>query len=99
MVRHIVLWNFADALSDEEKREAAAKMKSLLEPIREKVPGAAEIHVIANELPSSNCDVALISSFDTVEALCSYQTHPDHVEAGKYVKSVTCKRTCMDYEF
>lgn len=99
MVKHIVLWNFVDTLSDREKKEAAVKMKSLLEPIREKVPGAVEIQVLGNELSSSNRDIALISTFESVDALAAYQTHPDHVEAGKYVRSVTCNRACMDYEY
>ena len=99
MVKHIVLWNFAEGFSDEEKAEAATKMKGLLEPIRELVPGAVEIQVIRNQLASSNRDIALVSTFETVEALSTYQNHPAHVEAGKYVRSVTCNRACMDYEF
>lgn len=99
MVRHIVLWNFAEGLSDAEKAEAGEKMKNLLEPIKELVPGAVEIQVVQNQLASSNRDIALISAFETVEALMAYQNHPAHVEAGKYVGSVTCNRTCMDYEF
>lgn len=99
MVKHIVLWNFVDSLSVDEKKAAGAKMKSLLEPIKEKVPGAVDIQVVCNELESSNKDIALISTFETVEALQNYQTHPDHVEAGKYVRSVTCDRACMDYEY
>ncbi len=73
-------------------------MKELLEPIREKVEGAVAIEVVINELSSSNREIALISTFETVEALQNYQTHPDHVEAGKYVRSVTCDRACIDYE-
>ena len=99
MVKHIVLWNFLETMSDTEKKEAAEKMKSLLVPIKDLVPGAVDIQVIANEQSSSNRDVALISTFETVEALANYQTHPAHVEAGKYVRSVTCNRACMDYEF
>ena len=99
MVKHIVLWDFIETLSDEEKTEAALKMKSLLEPIKDLVPGAVDIQVISNEFPSSNRDVALISTFETAEALSVYQTHPAHVEAGKYVRSVTCNRACMDYNF
>lgn len=98
MVRHIVLWNFVEELSDEEKKAAGLKMKSLLEPIKELVPGAMEIQVVSNQLASSNRDIALISTFETVEALATYQNHPAHVEAGKYVRSVTCNRACMDYE-
>ena len=99
MVRHIVLWNFVEGLSDAEKAEAGEKMKALLVPIQELIPGAVEIQVVPNQLASSNRDIALISTFETVEALSTYQNHPAHVEAGKYVGSVTCDRTCMDYEF
>jgi len=99
MVKHIVLWNFVEGFSEAQKREAADKMKSLLEPIKELVPGAVEIEVRYNQIPSSNRDVALISTFETVAALETYQKHPAHVEAGKYVRSVTCDRACMDYEF
>lgn len=98
MIKHIVLWNYAETLSDSEKTEAGRRMKSLLEPIKELVPGAVEIQVLTGGLSSSNRDVALISTFETVEALETYQNHPAHVEAGKYVRSVTCNRTCMDYE-
>lgn len=98
MVKHIVLWNFNEGMSPQERAEAGEKIKSLLEPIKEKVPGAVEIQVVVNQLESSNRDVALISTFETVEALQTYQTHPDHVAAGGYVRSVTCNRSCMDYE-
>jgi len=99
MVKHIVLWNFKEGFTEEEKTEAAGKMRSLLEPIKELVPGAVNIQVLKNEQTSSNRDVALISDFETVEALASYQSHPAHVEAGKYVGSVTCDRACIDYEY
>ena len=69
MVRHIVLWNFVEGLSDAEKAEAGEKMKALLEPIQELIPGAVEIQVVPNQLASSNRDIALISTFETVEAL------------------------------
>ena len=98
MVKHIVLWNFNEDMNPEEQREAGMKMKSLLEPIKEKVPGALDIQVVTQKLDTSNRDIALISTFETVEALQAYQIHPDHVAAGGYVRSVTCNRSCMDYE-
>lgn len=98
MVQHIVMWDFLDSFSAEEKKEAGEKMKALLEPIGKLVPGAKSIRVVVNEMESSNKEVALISSFDTIDALLEYQVHPAHVEAGKYVRSVTCNRSCMDYE-
>lgn len=98
MVHHIVMWNFLESMSQDEKIAAGAKMKELLEPIGALVDGAISIQVVVNELDSSNRDVALISKFETVEALQAYQVHPAHVEAGKFVRSVTCNRSCMDYE-
>ena len=98
MVHHIVMWNFLETMSQEEKQAAGAKMKELLEPIGALVDGAIDIKVVVNELDSSNRDIALISRFDTVEALKAYQVHPAHVKAGKFVRIVTCDRSCMDFE-
>lgn len=98
MVKHIVLWNFVEGLSDAEKAEAGAKIKALLEPIKELVPGAVEISVVREQLPTSNREIALFSTFETAEALTTYKNHPAHVEAGKYVRSVTRDRACVDCE-
>lgn len=98
MVRHIVAWNFVETLSEEEKKEAGKKMKEILEPLARVVPGVVSLEVRINELTSSNRDVALIGDYESVEALNGYIVHPAHVEAGKYVRSVTCNRACIDYE-
>lgn len=98
MITHIVLWNFIEGLTEEQKQEATRNMKSLLEPIKELVPGAIDIQVICNEISSSNREVALISTFESIEALQNYQNHPAHIEAGKYIRNITCDRACMDFE-
>lgn len=98
MVKHIVLWDFNPEMTVEEKQAAGEKMKALLEPIQKLVPGAVSIRVVMNEMASSNRDIALIGVYETEEALQAYQTHPAHVEAGKFVRSVTCSRACLDYE-
>lgn len=97
MVTHIVLWNIESKFHQNEREAIGQKIKTLLEPIKDLVPGAVNINVVAGGLTSSNREVALISSFETVEALEAYQIHPAHIEAGKYIKSVTCDRACMDF--
>ena len=97
MVHHIVLWNLREDLSEQERKEAAAAVKEKLEAVKDKVDGVISLEVVINELSSSNKDIGLISSFESVEALNAYQTHPAHVEASAYVKSVTCNRSCLDY--
>ena len=98
MVHHIVLWNFNEKLNEKERREAGQKMKELLESLIDVVEGVIELKVVINEFGSSNRDIALISSFESAEALKGYQVHPGHVAAGKFVRSVTCDRACLDYE-
>lgn len=99
MVRHIVLWNLKEELSEQEKKEAAATIKEKLEAVKDEVEGVISLNVEINELPSSNKDIGLISTFESVEALNAYQKHPAHVQAGAYVGSVTYNRTCLDYVF
>lgn len=98
MVNHYVFWNFNDSLTKEEKAEAGRNIKEKLEALGKAVPGVVSIEVLINQLDSSNRDVALISRFESVEALNAYQVHPEHVKAGGFIKTVTCDRTCFDFE-
>lgn len=98
MVNHYVFWNLNETMTAEEKAEAGQKIKEKLEAVGKLVPGVVSLEVRINELDSSNRDVALLSSFVSVEALGAYQVHPEHVNAGSYIKTVTCNRTCFDFE-
>ena len=98
MVNHYVFWNFNESLTIEERDEAGNKVKELLEAVGKAVPGVVSLEVFINQLESSNRDVALISRFESVEALNAYQVHPEHVKAASYVGTVTTNRTCFDFE-
>ena len=98
MVNHIVMWNLKEELSEIERKEAALEVRKRLEAIAEKVSGVISLKVVFNEMSSSNRDIALISKFEDEESLKAYQISPEHIEAGKYVRAVTCERACLDYE-
>lgn len=98
MVHHIVLWNMKEELSEEEKKEAALRIKKELEAVSEQVDGVVSLKVVIDGLESGNRDIALISVFETEEALKAYQVSPAHVKAAGYVGTVTKDRTCFDYE-
>lgn len=98
MVHHIVLWNFLPELSEQEKKEAGAEIKKSLLAVKEKAAGVIALEVVVKKLESGNKEIALISSFATVEALSAYQVHPEHIKAAGFIKSVTCERVCFDYE-
>lgn len=98
MVQHIVLWNLKEDLSEQEKKEAALEIKRRLEAVADTVEGVVSLEVVIGAMESSNKDIALISRFETEEALKAYQVSPAHVEAGGYIRTVTSGRSCFDYE-
>lgn len=98
MVHHIVLWNLREDLSEQEKKDAALEVKKRLEAVAHTVEGVVSLEVAINQMDSSNKDIALISRFETEEALQAYQVSPAHVEAGGYVRSVTTGRSCFDFK-
>ena len=99
MVKHIILWQLKDELSDAEKVEIKAGIKAGLEGLTGQIPGLVEIKVHTNGLPSSNADLMLDTTFESAEALKGYSVHPAHVAvADGKVRPYTKARFCLDYE-
>lgn len=99
MVRHIILWQLKDGFSEEEKKKIRQGIKEGLEGLKGRIPGLIDIRVNTEFLASSNADVMLDSSFESVEALKGYAVHPEHVAvADGKVRPFTANRVCMDYE-
>ena len=99
MVKHIILWQLKDELSDAEKLTVKAGIKNGLEGLIGKIPGLLEIKVETDGLASSNADVMLWSVFENEEALKGYAVHPEHVAvANGKVRPYTKTRLCSDFE-
>ncbi|MBQ9234148.1 MAG: Dabb family protein [Lachnospiraceae bacterium] len=99
MVKHIILWQLKDELSEEEKKNVMSGIKEGLEGLKGVVPGLIEIHVQTEKLASSNADVLLDSTLESEEALKGYAVHPAHVNvADTKVRPFTKSRVCIDYE-
>lgn len=97
MVKHIVAWNYAENLTEQEKLESAQIMKKELENLINLIPGIVSIKLYIKPLNSSDSDLVLDSVFENEEALKAYQIHPEHVRVGStYVKPVTTNRKCID---
>ncbi len=98
MVKHVILWQLKDELSDSERAQVKAGIKTGLEQLMGKIPGLIEIKVETNPLASSNADMMLDSVFEDEEALKGYAVHPEHVAvADNKVRPYTKTRVCMDY--
>ncbi len=99
MVKHVILWTLKDEFSAEEKATIKQGIKEGLEGLKGKVPGIVDIKVNINGLESSNADLMLDSTFESVEALKGYSVHPEHVAvADSKVRPYTKIRSCLDYE-
>jgi len=99
MVKHVILWQLKEELSDAEKAAIKASIKAGLEGLAGQIPGLVEIHVNINALPSSNADLMLDTTFESAEALKGYSIHPAHVAvANSKVRPYYKNRVCLDYE-
>ena len=99
MVKHIILWQLKDELSDAEKQAAKQGIKEGLEGLAGKIPGLISIKVNINGLATSNADVMLDSTLADEASLKGYAVHPAHVAvAENKVKPFTKTRTCLDFE-
>ena len=99
MVKHVILWQLKDELSEAEKAAVKAGIKEGLEGLAGQIPGLLEVHVNINGLPSSTVDLMLDTTFTDAAALKAYSTHPAHVAvADGKVRPYTKTRACLDYE-
>ncbi len=92
MIKHIVMWTLKD-------KSDATKVKTMLEALKDKVPGIIEIEVgIDFNRSDAAADVVLYSTFASLDDLNAYQQHPEHQAVIPFMQSVTLGRTVVDYE-
>ncbi len=97
MVRHIILWDFKDELSDMEKSEAAKKIKTQLEGLVGVVDGLQRVEVYTDMLGSSNADLMLDCTLEDETALKAYAVHPAHIAVKDFITTVVKNRKCVDF--
>lgn len=97
MVTHIVMWNFVESLSEQEKKEAARTMKERLEPLKDVIQGTLSLKVVTEPLATSSYEVALVGEYADEEALKYYAVHPEHLKVVDYIKTVCKDRAALDY--
>jgi hypothetical protein len=94
MFKHIVLFSF----KDENKKENLIQAKEMLEALMGRVPTLRSIEIGINLSTEERAmDMSLYSEFDDQEGLDLYATHPAHLDAVKFIKSVTTASKVSDY--
>ena len=95
MIRHVVLIKFNPGAS-EENCEAAFRM---LRDLKNEIPGIREWS-IGKQLRKEHkhFDVAEVATFEDLESLEHFRTHPAHIRVRDYIKTIATW-TVVDYEF
>ena len=97
MIKHIVLFKLKTDLSSDEKKSIAQNFKNALESLKGKIPCLLSIEVGVNENAEESYDIALTTTFETIDDLHNYAQHPDHVAATQIIKYAKESRACVDY--
>lgn len=99
MIHHIVLIKLKPFSGKDERLEKANEIKNVLEALPELIAEIKFYEVGINILDSERAsDIALISKFDSLEALAAYRIHPEHKKALVIINDYAEKVTAVDYE-
>ena len=98
MIQHIVFWKLADQAGGHDKETNYRLLKEKLEALNGVIPGLLELRVGRNWADNEEYDAALVSRFESPEALKAYDSHPAHQAVRAFIKTVRIGRTCLDFE-
>lgn len=99
MIKHIVMWNFADHAADADKATNLRLTAERLNALAGLVPGMLSLEAVVATAPFEHSyDLVLYSEFETPAALQAYATHPDHVAVAQFIAQARTERVCVDYE-
>jgi hypothetical protein len=94
MITHIVLFKLKDRSAGSIK-----KAKDVLSGMIGKIPQLLDLETGVDVLHSDRSyDIALITRFDSLGDLQTYQAHPVHLEVAKYMTSVREYSISVDFE-
>ena len=100
MIRHVVMFSFKEEAEGRSKSENVALTKKMLEALPKKIDliRSSQVEVNASGAAQDNCDLLLISDFDSLADLEAYKIHPDHVAIGTFMRPLRTGRASVDFE-
>jgi hypothetical protein len=99
LIKHIVMWKLKDLAEGKDKLENAKIIKTSLESLQKDIKEISFIEVGIDVSKSAQAyDVVLYSEFESMEALNTYQNHPEHLKAAEFIGKVREERVVVDYE-
>jgi hypothetical protein len=96
MFRHVVLIEFVDDTTDEQK----AAFRAALEALPAQIPEVLDCRVGPDAgLTDTNHDFAIVADFADADAYAAYRDHPAHDEfKATYLAPLAAGRVAVQYE-
>ena len=97
MIRHVVMWRFADEGEGKTKQQNMQYIRDrLMKPVIPQIK-RMEIGIDVSHTDMSY-DMMLLTEFDSLDDLHTYKVHPEHVKVSQYVGKVSTARVVADVE-
>jgi len=95
MVTHLVLWKYRADVSQQQREEHRAQLRSLSNI----VPGIESLSVGSDTLHAPRSyDTGLVAYFRDRSVLDAYTVHPDHVRVVEFGHSIIDMMAKIDFE-
>ena len=95
MLTHIVCWKYKEEITDDQRRDHVAKLRSLpnvIDNIESFEAGADILHL------ERSFDTGLVAKFADREALDAYTDHPEHQKVIALGKQLAERAISVDFE-
>ncbi len=98
MIRHIVMFKLKKTQAEESLDRIKNEIKLRLESLPGKIHVIRTMEVGINVVKSDRAfDLALVSSFDSLDDLETYRVHPAHQEVVSYIAGVKDQSAAVDF--
>ncbi len=95
MIQHILLWNYKDETTPEQRLHHEAELAKLLDKVAS-LRGVQYGPVVGGRNQSfENCFVMI---FDDMEGVAAYQIHPDHLVFSSAFREACAVQVVVDFE-
>jgi len=96
MIRHTVLFTWADGVTDAQVAHMVAELEARVAPI---ATISSYVHGPDLALVDGNADYAIVADFESVDDYVVYRDHPDHVAViAESIKPLVAQRMAVQYD-
>ncbi len=98
MIRHLVTFKLA-ATDEAQRVKDAHELRARLTALASVIPEVISLDVFFDDgRVAGHWDAVLVADYASVEALATYQAHPEHAKVMAFTTAVSEQRAIIDFE-